>query len=165
MSYIPKYILKRMFPKDKSLKVVKKDGKSFIMIQMVNVLQPLSVPDKIDIGDFDVNSAPNYLDLKINGKDLKVTVENVKKYVTIWAQGKGFNYEDILVHNKAAGITIAVGGKISLLIDMAYPGVKDLVPGPGEYEVSVNVKLDNPISLTVPATLSEYDVPFNPADT
>jgi hypothetical protein len=48
---------------------------------------------------------------------------------------------------------------------MDYPGVKNLVPGPGEYEVSVNVKLDNPISLTVPATLSEYDVPFNPADT
>ncbi|MHA1341751.1 MAG: hypothetical protein ACTSRZ_17880 [Promethearchaeota archaeon] len=165
MSYIPKYILKRMFPKDKCLKVVKKDGKDYVWIQMINVLQPIAVPDKIDIGDFDINDAPNYIEIKVNGNPINVTVEDVKKYVTIWAQGQGFNLDDILVENKAAGMTIPVGGKLTLMIDMDFPGIRDIITGPGEYEVEVNVSIDNPMSVKVKANLSEYGVDFDPSDT
>ncbi|MBD3351674.1 MAG: hypothetical protein GF364_09335 [Candidatus Lokiarchaeota archaeon] len=165
MSYIPKYILKRMFPKNKCLKVVKKDGKNYIWVQMVNVLSPITVPDKIDIGDFDINTAPDYIDLKINGTDMPVTVEDVKKYVTIWTQGEGYSYDDILEKNKAAGVTIPVGGKLTLLIDMDYPGAKDAVTGPGEYEVAVDVSIDSPMSVKVKANLKDYEVDFDPSDT
>lgn len=154
-----------MFPKKKCLKVVKKDGKEYVWIQMTNVISPIAVPDKIDLGDFDPKDAPEYADIAVNGTELELTLEDVKKYVEIWTDGKGYTYDDILVDNKAAGITIPVGGKLTLLIDKDYPGLADTIEGPGDYEVKVDVKLDNPMSITVKAQLKDIGVEFDPSET
>jgi hypothetical protein len=168
MSYIPKYIIKRMFPKDKALKIVKKDGKQYIMVQMVNVISPISVPDNLkgSIGNFDLNQAAGWLKIAVNGKAIPVSVDGVKNFVQLWTQGKGFTLEDILA-DKAAGLTIPVGGKLAVLIDTKFPGLdyESLFKGPGEYEVEVEWTGEGPMKIAVKADLTEIDVPFDASST
>jgi len=155
-----------MFPKDKCIKIVNKDGKKFLMLQMVNVISPMSVPDKIDLGGFDPKTVPDLVKISVKGSNVPFTFDQVKKFAEIWTAGKGYTYDDILVNNKAAGITIAVGSKISLLLSMeGFPVLKDIITGPGDYEVSIEAKIDNPMSIAVTGTLSEMDGKFDPADT
>jgi hypothetical protein len=166
MSYIPKYIIKRMFPKDKCIKIVTKDGKKFLMLSMVNVISPISVPDKIDLGGFNPATVPELVKISVKGTNLPFTFDQVKKFAEIWNAGKGYNYDDILVNNKAAGLTIPVGGKLSLLLSFeGFPALAKVLTGPGDYEVVIEAKIDNPMSIAVTGTLSEMNAKFDPKDT
>ncbi|MHA1821393.1 MAG: hypothetical protein ACTSU2_14595 [Promethearchaeota archaeon] len=166
MSYIPKYILKRMFPKGKSLKVVNKDGKKYVLLQMINVISPISIPESVSLDDLDFNpeDVGNLLKIEVNGKPMEVTLERIKNKVSIWHAGKEYTYQNIFFENAAGGLTIPVGGKLTILIE--YEGdIADIITGPGEYEVHVEVKSDNPINVTVKTELKDFDVPFDPSDT
>jgi hypothetical protein len=169
MSYIPKYIIKRMFPKNKCLKVVQKDGKQFIQVQMVNILSPIEVPDnlKSEIGDLDLNTAADNLKIAVNGKSIPVTIEGVRNSVELWTQGKGYTLDGILNENQAGGLTLPVGGKITLLIGTDMPGLDfpSLMSGPGDYEVAVEWTGDGPMNIKVKGILSEIDVDFDSTDT
>ena len=158
-----------MFPKDKCLKVVKKDGKNFVLIQMTNVISPIAVPDNLtaEIGDFDINSVADMLSIVVNGKKLPLTLDAVKKSVELWTQGTGYTLDDILYKNKAAGLTIAVGGKITLLIAYDFEGADfpNLITGPGDYEIAVDYTGEGPMSIKVKAILKDYEVDFDPSST
>jgi hypothetical protein len=168
MSYIPKYIIKRMFPKEQCLKIVKKDGKQAIQVQMVNVMSPIAVPDnlKSQIGNLDLEALAKNLKIEVNGKAIPVSVEGVKNSVRIWTQGKGFSLDDLL-NDKAAGVTIPVGGKLTLTIDSDMKGLDfaSIMKGPGDYEVGVEWTGDGPMNIKVPAVLKDVDVAFDPSST
>lgn len=158
-----------MFPKDQCLKVVKKDGKRWIFVQMVNVISPISVPDNIsaEVAKVDINQAAGHLKIAVNGKAIPVTVDAVRSSVELWTQGKKFTLDGIIKENKAAGLTIPVGGKIAILIaeDMKGLDFAGLMKGPGEYEVNVEWTGDGPINISVKADLKEIDVAFDEKST
>nr|MDO8113445.1 hypothetical protein [Candidatus Sigynarchaeota archaeon] len=132
MSYIPKYILKRMIPEDSFFNVCKKTaGKpDAIGLYIVNVISPLTVPAEIP-------SDPKEL-AKLAG------VDDLSKLISITIDGKAVPFDinklELRFENKgvtlknlkdAAGVTVPVGGKLALIYD--YPGgLKE-----GEHEIVI----------------------------
>ncbi|HMF33220.1 MAG TPA: hypothetical protein VKK79_17475 [Candidatus Lokiarchaeia archaeon] len=168
MSYIPKYIIKRMFPKETALQLVQYEGEDFVQLQMVNVLQPLTVPDgPYDLGSVNLpDGVADYLKLRVNGIDVPVTPEILLNDVSIWSQGTKHTWHSIMDENSAAGVSIPVGGKLTLLIrKSAFPQeLLDLMADGIDAEVALEVKADNPMNFTVPATMHATGE-FDPSNT
>ena len=118
MSYIPKYVLKRMFKKDEALQVVNKDGEEWVQLQMVNVISPITVPEgKIDLGGLNLPAdVGNFLSITVNDMDVPVSESILVNDVKLWESGNEHTWTSIFDEGSASGKTIAVGGKISLLI-------------------------------------------------
>ncbi|MHA1732833.1 MAG: hypothetical protein ACTSU5_12880 [Promethearchaeota archaeon] len=119
MSYIPKYILKRMVPMD----AVKATDNGFV-IEVTNVISPLSVDEIPD-------DLSNLISFKVDGKELPVEKFKLKHEDTV---------VDIMNPQSALGVTVPVGGKIEII----YEGGK-LEPGTHEFEV--NIQADSPVSI------------------
>ncbi len=131
MSYIPKYIIKRLVPPDALKKV-----EGGVEIHIINVISPLSVdeiPQDID--------PLEYLEVKLDGKELPR--EKLEQLVLTWGDQK-FTFSTL---NEMVGQTIAVGQKLSLF----FPS-DDIKKGE-EHEIEVTVKLDNPINVKVTRTV------------
>nr|MDO8110372.1 hypothetical protein [Candidatus Sigynarchaeota archaeon] len=124
MSYIPKYILKRMFPDDSFKKVA-----GGIEVTMVNVISPLSV-DEVPA------DVENYIDAKIDGKPLSAAD---KKKIKIVTGGKTFTIANAKTF---AGVVIPVGDKIVVFVPST------LEKG-SEHEISIIIKTEHPFELTV----------------
>ncbi|HMF34665.1 MAG TPA: hypothetical protein VKK79_24800 [Candidatus Lokiarchaeia archaeon] len=121
MSYIPKYILKRMVPPD----AVKNTDDGW-EVEVTNVISPLTVDEIPD----------NVMDLvsfKIDGEEMDKSTMALR-------------YEDktVSVDNPqdALGVTIPVGGKVYIV----HKG--DQLPA-GMHKFEVSVKADNPINIEV----------------
>ncbi|MBD3186580.1 hypothetical protein GF325_07125 [Candidatus Bathyarchaeota archaeon] len=126
MSYIPKYIMKRMFPKDAVKKI-----NGGLEITMINVISPLSVDEVPD-------DVENYIEASIDGKpvDKEALKENLKITVD---EDKSFTYKNA---KEFAGYVIPVGGKIKIFVP-----VEDIEPGK-EHEFEIIIKTDNPFQLS-----------------
>src|SRR6056297_252637 len=128
MSYIPKYILKRMIPKD----AIKLDGDD-VVINVTNVISPISI-DEIP------EDVLNYLEVKVDGD---VVLSGAKPDLAdglklIW-EDKTFTLDNI---QDAVGETLPVGGKMKIV----FPNAIGLASGE-EHEVEVTIKTDNPINI------------------
>jgi hypothetical protein len=168
MSYVPKYIIKRMFPKDECLQVVTYEGKPWVQIQAINVFSPATVPDHIDLGPVKLpDDAGKYLKISVNGTALPVTPEVLVNDVLIYVGGKKYTFNSIIKENAAAGLTLAVGGKLTILIKKsAFPkAIQDLLAKPGEVTILVEVVIDQPGSIEVKANLVKIGAPFDAAST
>ncbi len=127
MSYIPKYILKRMIPKD----AVSIDGDD-IVVAMTNVISPISI-DEIP------EDVLNYLEVKVDG-DIVISGDQPEagKSLRIKWEDKTFTLDNI---DEAIGETLPVGGKMTIMFK--NPGLKS-----GDtHEFEVTIKADNPINI------------------
>jgi hypothetical protein len=129
MSFIPNYIIKRMFPKD-CAKVVPNG----IEITFINVISPLSIdeiPDNVlDYVDLTLDNAIQSNEFK---SKIIITVEN-KEYTA--ANAKEFQ-----------GQTIPVGGAVKIFVPITT------IKAGEEHEVKLQIKLDNPIELIIKRTV------------
>jgi hypothetical protein len=125
MSFIPKYILKRMFP-DGCAKVVS----GGVEITMVNVLSPLGIDDGIP------ESAENHIDVSIDGKPLNA---ELKKQITLTVEGKTFSVSKA---KEFQGVIIPVGGTIKVFLPV------EVEPGK-EHDFDITIKTDNPFHIKV----------------
>ncbi len=121
MSYIPKYILKRMIPEDSFFNTTK--GKAakptHFGFYIVNVISPLSIPAEIPSDPKElaklagVDDLSKLINLSVDGKEMKFDIEKLS-----------LKYEDKIVTLKnlkdAAGVTLPVGGKLFIMYE--YPG-------------------------------------------
>jgi hypothetical protein len=124
MSYIPKYILKRMLPKD----CVTLEG-DLIKVAMTNVISPISIDEIPD-------DVLNYLELKVDDK----VVEDLSGLKILW-EDKEFTLANIA---DAVGETLPVGGKMTLVLPNSVGVAK------GEkHDIEVIIKADNPINIKV----------------
>ena len=142
MSFIPKYILKRMLPANSFFTIDKDgDGKAeAIGFYIVNVISPLSLPAEIP-------STPEELVKLAGASDLNSLIS-----VTLDGVDLGFDfnklelrYEDksVKIGNlaDAAGITIPVGGKVVFIYDYPendYPAGITMI---GEHELTLKYNL------------------------
>jgi hypothetical protein len=169
MSYIPKYIIKRMFPKEECLQVVKKDGIEFIQVQMINVISPMTVPEgKIDLGGVKLpEDIGKYVKITVDGINCPVNGDNLTNDVMLFEQGNMHTWKSIFEQSSASGKTIPVGGKLTLLIRKSiFPAdVQAKMKADAEVEVSVEVSIDNPVNISVKATLKKVGIDFDPKNT
>ncbi|MFX0101759.1 MAG: hypothetical protein ACFFCS_19500 [Candidatus Hodarchaeota archaeon] len=132
MSYIPKYILKRMVPKDAFMNIDKSgDGKPDAFgFYIVNVISPLAIPAEIPsspeelaklAGVDDLNSL---LSILVDGEELDFDFNKLE----LRYEDKGVTFATLA---DAAGVTIPVGGKIVAIYD--YPGGLSV----GEHEITI----------------------------
>lgn len=122
MSYIPKYIMKRMFPED-AFKAVA----GGLEVTMVNVISPLSVDEVPD-------DVENYLEATVNG--VKISDADKKKIKIITSQ-KTFMLSNA---KEFAGVVLPVGEKLKVFL----PG--KFAKG-DEPEVSITIKTEHPFEL------------------
>ncbi|HME56189.1 MAG TPA: hypothetical protein VKM55_28560 [Candidatus Lokiarchaeia archaeon] len=128
MSYIPKYILKRMFPDDSFKKV-----ENGIEVTMINVLSPLSVDEVPD-------DVMNYLEASIDGTPV---ADEDKEKIEITTGGNTYTIANA---KEFAGVVIPVGGTIKVFIPC------DLEEG-SEHEFGINIKTEHPFLLNVKRTI------------
>ncbi len=141
MSYVPKYILKRMFPKDKSLVLLSKTGgaATHVRLTMTNVMSAMSVPDRIELGGITPSDIAKGISIKINGTEIPVTEDLLTKGISLVHNGVEYNWDDVINKNKAAGVTIAIGDKLALNIPLNDQMKQILKPGPIEVNVTINI--------------------------
>lgn len=119
MSYIPKYILKRMIPEDSFFNTCKTGSQpTHFGFYIVNVISPLSIPAEIPSDPKElaklagVDDLSKLINLSVDGKEMAF---DINKLV--------LRYEDKEVTLKnlkdAAGVTIPVGGKLAIMYEMA----------------------------------------------
>ena len=128
MSYIPKYILKRMFPEDSFKKV-----ENGIEVSLVNVISPLSVDEVPD-------DVVNYIDAVIDGTPIS---NEDKEKVTITTGGNTYTLTNA---KEFAGVVIPVGEAVKIFIPC------DLEEG-SEHEIGITIKTEHPFELSVKRTV------------
>ena len=160
MSYIPKYILKRMFPKDKCFRLMSKSGgeATQVRLTMVNVMGAISIPDKIDIGGLTTEDLAKGITIKLNGTAINVTKELIETGVTIIHSGVEYDWNALFVEHKAAGITVAIGDKLAMNITLDDQ-MKSLLK-PGSIEIDVTVEVGGTTKVTHTVDLPAEVVPW-----
>lgn len=125
MSFIPKYILKRMFP-DGCAKIVPNG----VEITMVNVISPLGIDDGVP------ESAENHIDVVIDGKPLDT---ESKKKITLTLEGKTYSVSKA---KEFQGVIIPVGGTVKVFLPVQLEAGK-------EHDFDITIKTDNPFHIKV----------------
>jgi hypothetical protein len=129
MSYIPKYILKRMFPKD-----CVKEIEGGVEINMINVISPLSIDDGIP------DDAENHIDFILDGN---VIDAELKKKITFTIEDKTYTVANA---KEFEGVVIPVGGSIKIFLPV------DCKSGE-EHEFDITIQTDNPFHIKVKRTV------------
>ena len=153
--------MKRMFPKDKCLALLARDGSAatHVRLTMTNVMSAISVPDSIDLGGLSSKDIAAGISIKINGTDVAVTEEMLKTGVSLIHGGKEYTWNDIFVGNKAAGVTIAIGDKLGLAIKM-NDQIKSLAK-PGNVDIDVSVNIGGSTNIKHSVDLSDKVLPWS----
>lgn len=131
MSYIPKYILKRMFPKDCVKKV-----EGGVKINMVNVISPLSIDDGIP------DNAEEHIDVMIDGE---IIGPEKKKEMTISVDDKTYSVDKA---KEFEGVVIPVGGQVEVFLPV------DLSAG-DKHQFDITIQTDNPFHIKVDRKVQE----------
>ncbi len=116
MSYIPKYVLKRMFPNDCMKKVA-----GGIEVTMINVISPITAKEMpANIGDF--------LLAKVDGKPVP---KEVLQGLVVRIDGKNYSEDNLCDLN---GQTLPVGGTLTFFVpyDQAKQGE--------QHEIELDIK-------------------------
>jgi hypothetical protein len=133
MSYIPKYILKRMIPQD----AVKIDGDN-IIVEMTNVISPISIDEAPD-------NVLDYFELKIDGNiHIDGTKPDEGKHLKVEWEGKIFTIDNF---KEAVGLTLPVGGKLKFIF--RNPNLKS----GGTHKFNVTIRTNNPVNIEFERTI------------
>jgi len=158
MSYIPRYILKRMIPPN-SFFTVDKDGDGMadsIGFYIVNILNPITILDGLPtdltelakfIGISDFNT---FMTVTIDGIDIGFDIEKVELIIEDKST-KIANLADL------AGITIPLGGKIIIIYDYPekdYPAGFEII---GEHELEIKYNMEGSI-LGIPPIIVKREI-------
>ncbi len=127
------------------------DGKAdSLKIKVKNLIIPFSVPENIELGDFDLNSidintfdlseyATLYLDDNpINIPKESIKIENLKSQFIIYHKGESFDLDDIL-EGKFSGRMIELGDTISVLFKLNASILENLVEGKHVFKIESDI--------------------------
>lgn len=138
-----KLLIKKMFPPNKCVSTLDTTGSGkpdSIKIQIINVIVPFVVPEKIEIEDFNFqNIDKNNIDpfqfgrIFLDNELISLTKENLKldilqEKIQIYHGNELFTLKDI-IENKFSGRTIALGDTISVIIKLDEDSLKKFNEG------------------------------------
>jgi hypothetical protein len=124
MSYIPKYILKRMIPND-----AVKEVAGGIEISIVNVISPISIDEIPD-------NLLEYLELEADGTKMD---NDLKKKIKITYNDKAYSIENA---KELVGLTIPVGAALKIFAPAPFKKGE-------KHKVCVTIKTNNPMTIEV----------------
>jgi len=135
---IPGFLIKKIFPPKKSVSTVDTngDGKAdSIQIVALNVVQPFTIPENIDLGDFDVEDfdLTDYGEVLLDDELLdlstqQVNLQAIRERVKVYHKGESYTVDEIL-GGKAGGKTIAMGDKLTVIIKLDGKDLSKLTEG------------------------------------
>jgi hypothetical protein len=162
---LPQYLLRRMFPKGKSLFLVCKDSPTpnYVMFQSINITMPLEVPIP-GMEQFRVEDVSTYAKISVDGKLLNITPELFKNDLSFWVEGKGYTGAELehIMQGKGSTLTIPVGTKTSLLLKLRED-IKCLTEiGMHTFGINISfsgvtINLDIPLDLVPENTNIKFD--------
>jgi hypothetical protein len=160
-----------MFPKD-SLSIVRKrneiqgNGPKYLCFKSINFIQAIEIASFPELQAYNPENINDILKVKIDGKDLPITLEWVKNDIEFYHKGKryDYNYFEQLLKGKFETFVVAIGDVVTLLVKIN----DDLKPvceiGNHNFRININlsgflIDLDIPLELTS----ENIDILFDPA--
>lgn len=172
-----KVLIKKLFPPKESVSIVDTngDGKTdSIQIKFTNLLLPFVIPDKIEIGDFNLNNFdPDSFDLSQYGKfylddmQLNFSIESVnldiiKNRVLIYHKGESFNLNDIM-EGKLRGRTINLNDTISIILKLEEDTLKKFTEGTHHFKIESD--LISNLEINFELDENNMNIRFDPSNT
>jgi len=148
-----KVLIKKIFPPKESVYTVDSSGDGVvdaIVIKALNVIMPIEIPEKIELGGFDSESFDfNNFDLSEYGKlyldddpinisKSEFEITKLKERFIFHHKGEQFRIDD-LISGKLAGRIIALGDSIDILIKIDKDGITKF--SEGKHKLSVESEL------------------------
>ena len=165
----PKFLIKKIFPPKKCVKTVdtEGDGKAdALIIEAINVIQPFTVPETIDLGEFDMNDfdLSEYALVLLDDEPIDISKDLVdsnfvQENVKIFHKGEEFSLEDLL-EGKAGGRLIAVGDPLKILLKLEKKYLNQL--GKGKHTLVIEPENIPRIEVGFFLTKKNMNVPFEP---
>jgi hypothetical protein len=159
-----------MFPKGKSLFLVKKDGAmtpNFIMIQSLNISMALELPIP-GMEQFRLKDVPNYGKIWVDNQPLKITVERFQNDVSLWVGGKCYDWQyfDRVVKGTAENFTIPLGAKTTLLLRLKEDLTSLMEIGDHTFKVAIDFHgFTINVDVTLDLTAENTNITFDPSNT
>ena len=164
---LPPFLIKKIFPPKKSVSTVDTtgDGKAdHIQIKAINVIQPFTIPENIDLGDFDVED----FDLTEYGRVLlddepidisrdKVNLSVIKERIEVFHKGVRYTFDDIM-SGKAGGKVIALGDTLTVLLKLDSNDLEKLTEG----KHMLKMEIENMPSLEINFELTSKSMNVKP---
>ena len=124
---LPSFMIKKIFPPKKCLFTVdiNGDGKAdAVQIKILNVIQPFSVPEKIELGDIDIDEVDpsEYGKLLLDDESIDISKDSsninlLKESLRVQLKGETANFKEIL-SGKFGGKTFAMGDSIDVVFKL-----------------------------------------------
>ncbi len=157
MSDVPYYMIKRMFPRDTCLQMVKYKDEDFIQILFVNVVAPVEIPaPPYNFGNLQSpQDVCKILKISVNRINIPVTPALILNDFIIWLAGKEHTWKSVMADGSAANVVIPVGSKVAALFrKKSFPKeVQDTIFDGTETEIKVQLSLEYPVTITISAVL------------
>jgi hypothetical protein len=169
---LPAFLIKKIFPPKKSVSTVDTngDGKAdSIQLMALNVIQPFTIPENIDLGEFDIEDfdLSDYGGVLIDGEPLdiskqQINLQAIRERVKVYHKGECYTIDDLL-GGKAGGKTIAMGDSLTILIKLDAQDLAKLTEG----KHSLTVEAENIPSLEINFELTDHsmNLKFDPHST
>ncbi|TFG14100.1 MAG: hypothetical protein EU531_09335 [Promethearchaeota archaeon] len=138
-----KVLIKKIFPPKSSVYTIDTTGDNkpdSILIKALNVIMPIEVPDKIELGgfstkDFDLNTfdLSEYGKIFLDGERITVSkddfdIDKLKTRFIINHKGERFTVDDI-IDGKLGGRLIALGDSIDIVIKLDEHNLEKFTEG------------------------------------
>ncbi len=166
---IPTAMIKKLLPPKKSVFTVDTtgDGKAdSIKIVVLNVMAPLSIPKKEDLGDVDVDEIDpsEYGKLMLDGEEIDISkgsssIELIKQSLRVYHKGETFTFKDAIGGNMA-GRTLAMGDEIVVVFKLEDAFLGKLTEG--KHTIGIESEKIPNIEIGFELTSKNMNQPFNP---
>lgn len=141
---IPSLFIKKIFPPKKSVFTIDTTGNGkadSLQIKAFNVIQPFTIPENIDLGDFDIEDfdLSEHAQISIDGEPINISKDTVNLNVIrdtflIYYKGVKYTLDDIL-GGKLGGKLIAMGDAFSILIKLDEDDLNKLTEGKHSFKI------------------------------
>ena len=166
---VPTAMIKKLLPPKKAVSTVDTsgDGKAdSIKISVLNVLMPLSIPSKGDLGDFDVDEIDpsEYGKLLLDGENIDISkgtpnIDLIKQSLRVHHKGESFTFNDA-IGGKMAGRTVAMGDEIAVVFKLDDAFLGKLTEG--KHTIAIESEKIPNIELGFELTDKNMNQPFKP---
>ncbi len=169
MHKLPPFLIKKIFPPGKSVYTVDADGDGKVdslLIKALNLIVPFTIPNKIELGQFDVNNfdLSEHATICLDGKPINVSKSKfnlnvLQDRMKIILRKKIFSVQDILA-NKAGGLMVAMGDTISILFTLSETDAEKLTKG--DHIFSVEAEKIPKLEISFKLTPEMMNIKFDP---
>lgn len=165
---LPPYLIKKIFPPKECVTLVDTtdDGQpDSILLSAINWIMPFSIPDTIDLGDFDLKSADlsEYGRVLIDGEPLEMyDIKYLINNASVYFQGIKYTFGTI-INGAAAGKTIAVGDKLHILLKIKQEEIDKLKDALGKHELKIEGENIPNIAINFQLSDKNMNVKFDPS--